>query len=437
MPARVDRARQALYRQASQPLAATTAAPHADGLRPTRRCAEALDPCCQVLRQHPSATWMLAGDSHGFFDHLDFSWLETHLPRNTGVLSQWLRSGLSAPGALDPTTAGVPPGGRRSPGGRTMGWDGLEAVVQGGPWPRRVHNLNEVRWADDFIVTAKARQVGEAPILPRLRAVLAARGVRLSPEQTVMTPSTPGCDCLGPTLRQPARRHGTPATLQITPSQGSVQGLQTPVTALGQQAVGAPPARLLDRRHPGLRGWAHAHRHGIGAETCAPLARFVWRRMSRWAPYRPPDTTGRGITHRSLPQQAGDPWRCTAPASGTQSIRVQEAGKPQRHIKIKGHAPPCAPQGEAYCQPRDRPRALRTPSALRAKVLNQQKGRCPICRQGIQSEENLAWPHQDGHHQQNRRANLVLLHPTCPRQGHSAPDSKTATSRPPRGVDHA
>jgi RNA-directed DNA polymerase len=55
----------------------------------------------------------------------------------------------------------------------------------------------------------------------------------------------------------------------------------------------------------------------------------------------------------------------------------------------------------------------------------------------IQSEENLELHHRDGHHQNNRRANLVFLHPNCHRQVHYAPESTTASTRPARGVDHA
>lgn len=136
------------------------------------------------------------------------------------------------------------------------------------------------------------------------------------------------------------------------------------------------------------------------------------------------------MTKRSFPHQAGASWRCTDPTSGKQIIRVQEAVKPQRHSKIKGDANPFDLQWEAYFQRRDRQRALRTTSAFRAKVLNQQQGLCPICRQVIQSEENLEWHHRDGNHQKNRRANLAFLHPNCHRQVHYAPESKTASSRP-------
>src|SRR5262249_42511232 len=122
-----------------------------------------------------------------------------------------------------------------------------------------------------LIVTANSRQVVEETILPRITAFLAARGVRLSPEKTVMTPLTDGFDFLGQPLRQQARRHGQPAKRQITPSTGSFQGIKTTVKALCKQAVGATPAQLIERLNPVLRGWANDHRHSLCADTVATL----------------------------------------------------------------------------------------------------------------------------------------------------------------------
>lgn len=51
--------------------------------------------------------------------------------------------------------------------------DGLEAVIHGSAWQRRVYNINYIRWADDFIVTANSREVLEEVILPRINAFLA------------------------------------------------------------------------------------------------------------------------------------------------------------------------------------------------------------------------------------------------------------------------
>jgi RNA-directed DNA polymerase len=188
IPALGDRARQSLWLQALQPIAETTADRNSYGFRPKRRCADAIDQCFKVLRLKNSARWILEGDIEGFFDHIRFSWLEEHIPMNRRVLSKWLRSGFIERGTLYPTDAGVPQGGTISPAISNQVLDGLEAVIHGSAWQRRVHNINYIRWADDFIVTANSREVLEEVILPRINAFLADRGVRLSPTKTLITP---------------------------------------------------------------------------------------------------------------------------------------------------------------------------------------------------------------------------------------------------------
>jgi RNA-directed DNA polymerase len=115
IPTMEDRARQAVYLQALQPIAETQADRNSYGFRPKRQCADAIDQCFKALRQKDSATWILEGDIHGFFDHIAFSWIEEHIPMNKRILAKWLRCGFIDHGALYPTTAGVPQGGIISP----------------------------------------------------------------------------------------------------------------------------------------------------------------------------------------------------------------------------------------------------------------------------------------------------------------------------------
>lgn len=278
IPPLTDRARQAPDLQAWQPVAETTADPNSDGFWPKRRGADALDQCFQVLRQKSSATWLLEGDSQGFFDPIRCSWREAHISMNKRMGSKWLRRGLIDRGALVPTTAGGPQGGISSPGVSHRVLDGLDAVVHGSNWQRRVHNINDGRWADDVLGSAHSRQVREDTVLPRIKAVLAGRGVRLSPTKTVITPISQGFDFLGPTLRNDERPNDTPATLQITPSRASLQALIATVNALCKRAAGRTPAQRIATLHPLLRGWATSHRHVSCGETFAKRDNVVWRR---------------------------------------------------------------------------------------------------------------------------------------------------------------
>ena len=212
---------------------------------------------------------------------------------------------------------------------------------------------------------------------------------------------------------------------------------KTRVRTLCKQAKGASPAYLIDTLNPILRGWANYHRHVICGAIFAKLNSFVWRRLFRWAKNRHPDKTGRWLTQRYFPPQSGASWRFTDPRAGKQLIRVQEAVKTQRHLKIRGEANPVDPEYDDYFAQRDRQQALRASSSFRAKILKPQQGRCPLCRQRIQFDEEIELHHQDGNHHHNRPVNLVLLHPNCHRQVHYAPDSITEPSRPARGVGHA
>jgi len=437
IPTLEDRARQALYLQTLQPMAETQADHNSYGFRPQRRCADAIDQCFKALRQKTSATWILEGDIEGFFDHIAFSWIEDHIPMNKEILAKWLRSGFLDHGTLYPTTAGVPQGGICSPVISNLVLDGLEQVVCGPPRFRRRYHLHYVRWADDFIVTANSRQVLEEVILPRIAAFLRARGVRLSAEKTVITPLAQGFDFLGQTLRKHERPNGKSAKLRITPSKASLQALMAKVRTLCKQARGATPAQLIDTLTPVLRGWANYHRHTICGQTFAKLDTFVWQRVYRWAKRRHSDKTGRWLVERYFPHQAGEAWRFTDPATGKQLLRVREAVKPQRYLKVKGEANPFDPAWEMYFQDRDRQLALWASSPFRATLLRQQHGLCPGCRQVIQVEEEVELHHRDGHHQHNHLGNLVLLHPNCHRQEHYAPEPTPASSRPARGVGQA
>jgi len=101
-------------------------------------------------------------------DHSACAWLEKPLPMHKRRLSTWLSSGVLDRGALCPTTAGGPPGGMVSPVIRHRGRDGLEGVVHGGPWHRRVHKRHAVRWADDCIGTAHSREGFAETVLPSI-----------------------------------------------------------------------------------------------------------------------------------------------------------------------------------------------------------------------------------------------------------------------------
>lgn len=186
----MDRARQALWLQALQPIAEPQADRNSYGFRPKRCWADA---SFKGLRQKSAAGWILEGESEGFCDNLRFDWLANPIPMNR-LLSKWLNSGFIERGPCLPPHAGVPQGGTIAPALSHQGGDGVEAVSHGSAGQRRVRNITYIRWADAFIVTAHSREVLEDVVLPRIDALLAERGVRLSPTKTLMMPLEQGVD---------------------------------------------------------------------------------------------------------------------------------------------------------------------------------------------------------------------------------------------------
>jgi RNA-directed DNA polymerase len=115
IPTMKDRAMQALYLLALEPIAETTADPNSYGFRPERSTADALQQCFNVLCRGCSPQWVLEGDIKGCFDHISHDWMLRHVPTDKAALEKWLKAGYLENRTLFPTEAGTPQGGIISP----------------------------------------------------------------------------------------------------------------------------------------------------------------------------------------------------------------------------------------------------------------------------------------------------------------------------------
>src|SRR6266550_4910500 len=80
IPTMKDRAMQALYLLAFQPVAETLADPHSYGFRPERCPADALVYCHILFSAKKGAEWALEGDIKACFDKISHAWLLAHIP---------------------------------------------------------------------------------------------------------------------------------------------------------------------------------------------------------------------------------------------------------------------------------------------------------------------------------------------------------------------
>jgi RNA-directed DNA polymerase len=110
-----DRAIQALYKLALEPIAESMADPNSYGFRPNRSCADAIAQCHNVLCKRNSAVWILEGDIKGCFDNISHKWILQNIPLSKKLLYQWLKAGYLDKKQWFPTKAGTPQGGVMTP----------------------------------------------------------------------------------------------------------------------------------------------------------------------------------------------------------------------------------------------------------------------------------------------------------------------------------
>jgi RNA-directed DNA polymerase len=88
-----DRAMQAWYLLALDPVAETTADPNSYGFRPQRSTADAIEQCFTALGNIHTAQWIREGDIKGWYDAISHAWLLAHIPMDKAILSKWLKAG--------------------------------------------------------------------------------------------------------------------------------------------------------------------------------------------------------------------------------------------------------------------------------------------------------------------------------------------------------
>ena len=110
-----DRAMQALYLLALEPVAETTADPNSYGFRPERSTADAGEQCFIALARKSSAEWVLEADIKGCFDNISHDWMIKNVLTDKLMLQKWLKARYVYQNELFPTEAGTPQGGIATP----------------------------------------------------------------------------------------------------------------------------------------------------------------------------------------------------------------------------------------------------------------------------------------------------------------------------------
>ncbi|MCP5015796.1 MAG: group II intron reverse transcriptase/maturase [Ketobacter sp.] len=427
IPTMFDRAMQALYLLALDPVAETTGDPNSYGFRKGRSTADAIEQCFNLLSRRHSAQWILEADIRSCFDTISHKWLETHIPLEKPVLQQWLKAGFIYNGTPFPTNEGVPQGGIISPVVANLALDGLEAVLRT-HYPRttkrgQAAKVNLARFADDFIITGSSYQLLNEEVKPLVEAFLQERGLVLSKNKTHITHIEQGFDFLGQNIRKYQGK------LLIKPSTRNIQTFLKKVRAIIKANKTTKTGHLILQLNPVIGGWANFHRHVVSKQIYKQVDTQIFWVLWRWAKRRHPTRSTEWIRQKYFGASPQVKWALSDWVVGSQSqtrqvwlVRANNTAI-RRHTKVRANANPYSPKWETYFEKRTDTKmvsALQGRDALRRLWLSQ-RGICPICNQKITKQtgwnnHHLVWRVYGGY---DGVENRVLLHPNCHNQVHS------------------
>jgi RNA-directed DNA polymerase len=445
IPTMRDRAMQALYLLALDPIAETLADPNSYGFRRERSTADAVEQCFTLLATKNKPQWILEGDIKACFDRIGHDWLLAHIPMDKGILSKWLKAGYIEKNALRPTEEGTPQGGICSPVLANMALDGLERRLRE-KYPKRPGHgskgmVNLVRYADDFLVTSNSKETLENEVKPLIEQFMQERGLELSREKTVITHMEAGFDFLGQNVRKYKGK------LLIKPSKKNVTAFLKKIRETIQENKQATAGHLILQLNPMIRGWANYHRHVVSKDTFTDVDHAIFETLWRWARRRHPNKGKKWIKEKYFLPSEGRKWVFSGRVKGKDGeIRTLQLLRAVdtpivRHTKIQSAAHPYDPEWETYFEQR---LDLKMAADLKKKrkllyLWKEQNGLCPVCNQRITKltgwhSHHIMWRVYGG---DDRTENRVLLHPNCHRQVHSRKDLAVVKPRPARGVRKA
>ena len=424
IPTMIDRAMQALHLLALDPVAETMADKNSYGFRRQRSCADAIQQCFNALT-NASTQWILEGDIRSCFDRISHDWLVAHVPMDRAILRKWLKSGYMDKHVFHETTEGTPQGGIASPALANMALDGLERILKEKYPSRKLKSLgnknpsvNFIRYADDFIVTSRSKDLLEREVKPLIEQFLRERGLELSPTKTVITHVKTGFDFLG----QNVRRYPD-GKRRIKPSKKNVKTFLDDVRRTIKAALGSSAADLIKQLNPKIRGWANYHRHTMNKSTFARVDHEIFSSLRRWARRRHPRKPAYWRKQKYFAQHSGRDWSFfgemrTDDGQPSKIWLLRASSTPiKRHIKIQGDANPYDPAYETYFEKREA--AHMRESFRGTRILRflwyEQSGLCPVCN--LKITRTTGWrlhycvPRTMGG--STSAENCLLLHPEC------------------------
>ena len=399
------------------------------GFRPGRSCHDAIEALWKRLNSNPHSgghKWVLDADIRGCFDNLAH---ESILKRIKSVprmelIEEWMKAGYVYEGILNPTNTGTPQGGVASPLLSNIGLHGLESVV------KTFKRLGFVRYADDFILTARSKKELEEAT-PRVKQWLSERGLEFSKEKTKIVHMDEGFNYLGFNARHYKGK------LLIKPQKEKVLAFCKKIGEIIRNLKGVKQEVLIQKLNPILRGFANYYQGVVSKKTFSYIGYRVWKYLWNWCKRRHQKRRLKWVKKKYFKVIRGVDWTFCCKTKDRRDkdkiLYLYNIAKTPitRHIKVRGTLSPFDADETDYWEKR-KTKLGKTKWAKGSKyeqVAKQQNWKCPNCGQHLINGEEIETHHivlvKDGGSDDTE--NLVHLHSACHKQEHSKPKLKAGS----------
>ncbi|NEP27839.1 group II intron reverse transcriptase/maturase [Moorena sp. SIO3I6] len=434
IPTIYDRALQALTKQALEPEWEARFEPNSYGFRPGRSCHDAIQAIFTSINQMPK--WVLDADISKCFDKINHDALLTKIntyPSMKRLIKGWLKAGVIDNNTFSTTDEGTPQGGIISPLLANIALHGMEEEIKefaetlpskyGSGKVKRRRALNLIRYADDFVIMHKSKEVVEE--CQRIISLwLNDIGLELKPSKTKVIHTQEGFDFLGFNIRQ--YNVGKNQSKQgfktlIKPPKKKVKEHWEQLSTIIDKHKAAPQAALISRLKPIIRGWCNYYSSVVSKETFSKLDNMLWNKLQRWGYRRHPKKSKTWVNNKywgTKVTKPKNPW--DAPKVDNWVFRTKEDNYlPKhaekeiiRHVKVKDTKSPFDGNLIYWST-----RMMKHPemTSQKGKLLKRQEGKCSHCGLTFRDEDSLEIHHITPRSQggTDKLNNLELLHLHC------------------------
>jgi RNA-directed DNA polymerase len=418
IPTVLDRAMQAIVKNALEPYWEARFEPCSYGFRPGRGCHDAISRIYNCATPIRKRKWVLDADIEGAFDNIGHEALLDAIGGfpSRELIRQWLKAGYVELGSLHATESGTPQGGVISPLLANIAFHGMEAAV-GVKYITRGDNVGKrslIRYADDFVVFCDSEaDAREAKSL--LNEWLGARGLRLSEAKTKIVHLSEGFDFLGFNVRQyPAVKSPYGWKLLIKPSRKSVKKLKERLVDEWYGLRGQNCATALAHLNPIIRGWSNYYRVVVSKRLFGQIDNWMFNKEVQWARNTHPHKPWYWLKNKYWGRRNSKRQDRWVFGEGPKHL-LKFAWTPiVRHILVQGRSSPDDPALAVYWARRNARRHTELPGRQRA-LAKRQEGLCAHCGETVHNDEYLFV-----HHVHRKRLggtddfdNLRLMHLYC------------------------